>query len=131
VRVNSAQAVAALDWYVHMLRKYAPPQVRDWNWPEIAGAFARGRSAAIFITHSSAALLNDPSQSAVIGRSAMRAGRRGRPDGARVDLELELSRRLGAPAPRAAGYMALHQWATCEENQARTSFRFPDHEAAA
>jgi ABC-type glycerol-3-phosphate transport system substrate-binding protein len=40
---NSAEAVAALDWYVDALSKYAPPAVRNWNWPDIADAFAQSR----------------------------------------------------------------------------------------
>src|SRR5262245_33410451 len=32
VHVNGREAIGALDWYVHMLTKYGPPDVRDWNW---------------------------------------------------------------------------------------------------
>ena len=32
VVVNTPEAVRALDWYVDILSKYAPPAVRNWNW---------------------------------------------------------------------------------------------------
>src|SRR3954468_4970767 len=34
--VNSPEAVQALTWYVDVLSQYAPPAVRNWNWPDIA-----------------------------------------------------------------------------------------------
>ena len=40
--VNSQEAVEALAWYVDTLTKYAPPAVRNWNWPDIADAFSQG-----------------------------------------------------------------------------------------
>ena len=42
VVVNSPEAVKALDWYVDALTQYAPPAVRNWNWPDIADAFSQG-----------------------------------------------------------------------------------------
>jgi ABC-type glycerol-3-phosphate transport system substrate-binding protein len=126
VRVNSPQAVAALDWYVHMLRKYAPPQVRDWNWPEIAGAFARGTLGGYLDAHSSAALLNDPSQSAVIGKIGYARWPKG-PSGRRTASIWNWSFPIAAALTRRAqrATWLFITWATCEETQARTSFRFP------
>ncbi|MBM3409766.1 MAG: extracellular solute-binding protein, partial [Betaproteobacteria bacterium] len=40
--VNSPIAVRALEWYVDALNRYAPPAVRNWNWPDIADAFSQG-----------------------------------------------------------------------------------------
>jgi ABC-type glycerol-3-phosphate transport system substrate-binding protein len=42
ITVNSPEAVKALQWYVDALSRYAPPAVRNWNWPDIADAFSQG-----------------------------------------------------------------------------------------
>jgi ABC-type glycerol-3-phosphate transport system substrate-binding protein len=66
IKVNSAEAEQALTWYVDTLSKYAPPAVRNWNWPDIADAFAQGTLGAYIDAHSSAAVLNNPEKSKVV-----------------------------------------------------------------
>ena len=53
VVVNSPQAVQALQWYVDTLAAYAPPAVRNWNWPDIADAFSQGQIATYIDAHLS------------------------------------------------------------------------------
>jgi len=116
VRVNSDQACGAR-LVRALLRKYAPPQVRDWNWPETPApspADARRYSD----THSSAALLNDPSQSAVIGKIGYARWPKG-PSGRRVASIWNWSfpRRLGAPRRAQRATWLFIMWATCEETR--------------
>ena len=42
-RLNSPEAVAALEWYVNANNAYAPKAAQNWNWPDIADAFAQGQ----------------------------------------------------------------------------------------
>ena len=68
--VNSPEAVRALDWYVDAEQKYAPPAVRNWNWPDIADAFSQGTLGCYIDAHSSAAVLMNPEKSKVVGKFA-------------------------------------------------------------
>ena len=68
VVVNSPEAVKALDWYVNAQTRYAPPAVRNWNWPDIADAFSQGTLGCYIDAHSSAAVLMNPEKSRVIGK---------------------------------------------------------------
>jgi multiple sugar transport system substrate-binding protein len=51
-----------------MQRKYAPGTVRNWNWPDIADAFAQDTLGAYVDAHSSATVLNNPQKSKVVGK---------------------------------------------------------------
>jgi multiple sugar transport system substrate-binding protein len=70
VVVNSPEALRALDWYVGAETKYAPPAVRNWNWPDIADAFSQGTLGCYIDAHSSASVLMNPEKSKVIGKMA-------------------------------------------------------------
>ena len=83
VVVNSPEAVKALTWYVDTLTAYAPPAVRNWNWPDIADAFSQGTVATYIDAHSSAAVINNPEKSKVVGKIAYARWPKG-PNGKRV-----------------------------------------------
>ncbi|HEV8502575.1 MAG TPA: extracellular solute-binding protein, partial [Casimicrobiaceae bacterium] len=68
VDVNSKPAVDALAWYVDLLTKYAPPAVRNWNWPDIADAFSQGNIPCYIDASSSATVITNPEKSKVIGK---------------------------------------------------------------
>ena len=87
----------ALDWYVDAQTKYAPPAVRNWNWPDIADAFAQGTLGVYIDAHSSAAVLINPEKSKVIGKIGFARWPKG-PTGKRVHVDLE----LGLPDQRGA-----------------------------
>ena len=70
VVVNSPEAVKALQWYVDALTAYAPPAVRNWNWPDIADAFSQGTVATYLDAHPSAAVIANPEKSKVVGKIA-------------------------------------------------------------
>ena len=59
--------------------QYAPPAVRNWNWPDIADAFSQGTVACYIDAHSSAAVHHQPGE-VEGGRQdrPTRAGPRGR-----------------------------------------------------
>jgi len=125
VVVNSTEAVRALDWYVDAESKYAPPAVRNWNWPDIADAFSQGTLACYIDAHSSAAVLMNPEKSKVIGKCAFARWPKG-PTGKRVtsiwNWGLPINAALTDKQKRATWLFIM--WASCAETQARTSWKF-------
>ena len=123
--VNSAQAVSALDWYVDAESKYAPPAVRNWNWPDIADAFSQGTLGCYIDAHSSAAVLMNPEKSKVVGKFAFARWPKG-PTGKRVtsiwNWGFPINSALSEKQKRATWLFI--QWAASAETQARTSYGF-------
>jgi len=123
--VNSAEAVRALDWYVDAESKYAPPAVRNWNWPDIADAFSQGTLGAYIDAHSSAAVLTNPEKSKVIGKIAFARWPKG-PSGKRCtsiwNWGFPINTALDEKAKRATWLFI--SWAAAPETQARTSWQF-------
>jgi ABC-type glycerol-3-phosphate transport system substrate-binding protein len=123
--VNSPQAVQALEWYVNALTQYAPPAVRNWNWPDIADAFSQGTIACYIDAHSSAAVINNPEKSKVVGKIGYARWPRG-PAGKRVtsiwNWGFPINAALSDKAKRATWLFIT--WAASAETQARTSWKF-------
>ena len=123
--VNSPEAVNALEWYVNALTAYAPPAVRNWNWPDIADAFSQGTVATYLDAHSSAAVLMNPEKSKVIGKVGFARWPRG-PNGKRVtsiwNWGFPINAALSEKQKKATWLFI--QWATSSETQARTSWKF-------
>lgn len=123
--VNSPEAVRALDWYVGTLRQYAPPAVRNWNWPDIADAFSQGTLGCYIDAHSSAAVLGNPEKSKVAGRIGFARWPRG-PGGKCVTSIWNWGFPINAALPdkaKRATWLFI-SWATSAETQARTSWKF-------
>ncbi|MFZ0848947.1 MAG: sugar ABC transporter substrate-binding protein [Hyphomicrobiaceae bacterium] len=125
VVVNSAEAVNALSWYVNTLGQYSPPAVRNWNWPDIADAFSQGLVATYIDAHSSAAVINNPEKSKVVGKIAYARWPKG-PSGKRVtsiwNWGLPINAALSDKAKKATWLFIT--WAASAETQARTSWKF-------
>jgi multiple sugar transport system substrate-binding protein len=125
VKVDSPEAVRALQWYVDALSNYAPPAVRNWNWPDIADAFSQGTIACYIDAHSSAAVLNNPDKSRVIGKIGFARWPKG-PSGKRVtsiwNWGFPINAALSDKAKRATWLFIT--WAASAETQARTSWKF-------
>ena len=125
IKVNSAEAEQALTWYVDTLTKYAPPAVRNWNWPDIADAFAQGTLGAYIDAHSSAAVLNNPEKSKVVGQIGFARWPKG-PGNKRVtsiwNWGFPINASLSEKAKRATWLFIT--WAASQETQARTSWKF-------
>jgi multiple sugar transport system substrate-binding protein len=123
--VNSPEAVAALQWYVDALTAYAPPAVRNWNWPDIADAFSQGTVATYLDAHSSAAVLMNPEKSKVIGKVGFARWPRG-PNGKRVTSIWNWGFPINASLTekqKKATWLFI-QWASSSETQARTSWKW-------
>jgi multiple sugar transport system substrate-binding protein len=123
--VNSPEAVSALQWYVDALTAYAPPAVRNWNWPDIADAFSQGTVATYLDAHSSAAVLMNPEKSKVIGKVGFARWPRG-PNGKRVTSIWNWGFPINAALnerQKKATWLFI-QWASSAETQARTSWKF-------
>lgn len=125
VVVNSPQAVQALEWYVNALTQYAPPAVRNWNWPDIADAFSQGTVACYLDAHSSAAVITNPEKSKVVGKIGYARWPKG-PSGKRVtsiwNWGFPINAALSEKAKKATWLFI--QWAASGETQARTSWKF-------
>src|SRR5437868_13374866 len=123
--VNSPEAVRALDWYVDAESKYAPPAVRNWNWPDIADAFSQGTLGCYIDAHSSAAVLMNPEKSKVIGKFAFARWPKG-PSGKRVtsiwNWGFPINAALNDRQKKATWLFVT--WAASSETQARTSWKF-------
>jgi multiple sugar transport system substrate-binding protein len=123
--VNSPEAVRALTWYVDTLTAYAPPAVRNWNWPDIADAFSQGTVACYIDAHSSAAVITNPEKSKVVGKIAYARWPKG-PNGKRVtsiwNWGYPINATLSDKAKHATWLFIV--WATSAETQARTSWKF-------
>ena len=125
LKVNTPEAVKALRWYVDVLTHYAPPAVRNWNWPDIADAFAQGTVACYIDAHSSAAVLNNPEKSRVVGKIGFARWPAG-PSGKRVtsiwNWGFPINAALSERAKKATWLFIT--WASSAETQARTSWKF-------
>ena len=125
VVVNSPEAVKALEWYVDALTRYAPPAVRNWNWPDIADAFSQGTVACYLDAHSSAAVITNPEKSKVVGKIAYARWPKG-PSGKRVtsiwNWGFPINGALSDKQKKATWLFI--QWAASPETQARTSWKF-------
>lgn len=125
VTVNSPEAVKALDWYVNALAQYAPPAVRNWNWPDIADAFSQGTVACYIDAHSSAAVITNPEKSKVVGKVAYARWPKG-PSGKRVtsiwNWGFPINAALSDKQKKATWLFIA--WAASAETQARTSWKF-------
>jgi len=125
VTVNSPEAVRALDWYVNTLTQYAPPAVRNWNWPDIADAFSQGTLGCYIDAHSSAAVLSNPEKSKVVGKVGFARWPKG-PNGKCAtsiwNWGFPINAALSDKAKKATWLFI--SWATSAETQARTSWKF-------
>ncbi|MGH3413278.1 MAG: extracellular solute-binding protein [Marmoricola sp.] len=123
--VNSPQAVAALEYYVKLLNDDAPSAVVNWNWPDIAEAFARGTLASYIDAHSSAAVLTDPKQSTVIHDLGFGRWPKG-PSGKRCTSIWNWGFPINGSISRKeqeATWLFI-QWAASKETQIRTSYQY-------
>jgi multiple sugar transport system substrate-binding protein len=123
--VDSPEAVRALDWYVNAETKYAPPAVRNWNWPDLADAFSQGTIACYIDAHSSASVLMNPEKSKVIGKMAFARWPKG-PTGKRCtsiwNWGFPINAALSDKQKKATWLFIT--WAASAETQARTSWKY-------
>ncbi len=123
--VNSPQHVAALTWYVDTLTAYAPPAVRNWNWPDIADAFSQGTLGTYIDAHSSAAVINNPEKSKVVGKIAYARWPKGPAGQCATSIwnwGFPINAALNDKQKKATWLFI--QWAASAETQARTSWKF-------
>ena len=123
--VNGTEAEAALNWYVDVMRKYAPVAAQNWNWPDIADAFSQGTVAAYIDAHSSASVINNPDKSKVIGKISFARWPKG-PSGKRITSIWNWGFPINGALPekRKKATWLFIQWAASAETQARTAHRF-------
>ncbi|HEY7244499.1 MAG TPA: sugar ABC transporter substrate-binding protein [Xanthobacteraceae bacterium] len=125
IKVDGPEAVAALEWYVSLLKKYSPSGVENWNWPDIADAFGQGTLGSYIDAHSSAAVIADPRKSKVVGKIGFARWPKG-PSGKRVTSIWCWSFPINAALSKkdkTATWLFI-QWAASKETQAATSYAF-------
>jgi len=123
--VNGEEAIAALDWYVKLLNGYAPSGVENWNWPDIADAFGQATLGSYIDAHSSAAVINNPEKSKVIGNIGFARWPKG-PSGKRVTSIWNWSFPINgalSDAQKKATWLFI-QWAASKPVQEATSYKF-------
>ncbi len=123
--VNTPEGVAALEWYVDLLKKNAPGGVENWNWPDIADAFSQGTLASYIDANSSAAVIANKEKSKVVGNIGFARWPKG-PSGRRVTSIWTWSFPINAALSKkdkVATWLFI-QWATSKETQAATSYAF-------
>ena len=125
IRVNSPEALAALEWYVSTNNTYGPQAAQNWNWPDIADAFSQGTLASYIDGSSAAPVLTNPERSKVIGKIGYARWPKG-PSGKRVGSIWNWALPINAALPEKARHATwlFIQWACSEETQARTSFKW-------
>jgi multiple sugar transport system substrate-binding protein len=125
IRVNSAEAVAALEWYVTTNNAFAPKAAQNWNWPDIADAFAQGTIGCFIDGHTAVTVIANPERSKVVGKIGFARWPRG-PAGRRVTSIWNWAMPINSALPekaRQATWLFI-QWAASEETQIRTSYAF-------
>lgn len=125
LRVNSPEAVKALDWYVDLMTKYAPSAARTWNWPDIADAFSQGTLGLYIDANTSASVVNNPERSRVIGKIGYARWPKG-PTGKRVTSIWNWSFPINAALSEKAKHATwlFITWAASPETQMRTSWKY-------
>jgi len=126
IKVNGPEAEAALDWYANLDQKYAPKGVENWNWPDIADAFAQGTLASFIDGFASAPILADPQKSKVTGKFGFARWPAG-PSGKRVTALWNWGFPVNAAiSPRAKQATWLYiAWATSRETLGRMAYGSP------
>jgi multiple sugar transport system substrate-binding protein len=66
--IDTKEAVAAMDYYAGMLRRFAPPGVVNFNWYECSAAFMQGQVALYFDGVNFANQFEDPAKSKIAGK---------------------------------------------------------------
>jgi multiple sugar transport system substrate-binding protein len=124
VTVNGPEAEAALQWYANLDNKFAPKGVENWNWPDIADAFAQGTLGSFIDGFASAPVLANPQKSKVVGNIGFARWPAG-PSGKRVTALWNWGLPINAAiSPRAKRATWLYiAWATSRETMARMSYK--------
>lgn len=66
--INSPEAVAAGEFYIDLMKNFAPPGAANYGWEENRIAFEQGRAAFTIDASVNAGFAEDPSKSAVAGK---------------------------------------------------------------
>ncbi len=125
IKVNGPEALAALEWYINTNNTYAPQAAQNWNWPDIADAFAQGTIGCYIDGHSAVTVIANPERSKVMGKIGFARWPKG-PGGRRITSIWNWAMPINSAMPekaRKATWLFI-QWAASEETQARTSYKF-------
>ena len=109
IDIATPETEAALDYYAHLMRTYAPPGAVGYNWDQVLADFTQGRVAMFHDSASLAAQVENPERSTVVGLTGYAVI----PGGVAptVDGALAISSRA---RQKDAAYYFL-QWATSKE----------------
>lgn len=120
--VNSEAGVRALEYYVSVLREFAPRGVENWNWPEIMEAFAAGTVVQYIDANSTASVIENPAKSKVAGKVGYQRWPKG-PAGRRVTSIWNWAMPINAALPtrkKQATWLYI-QWLASRPTQLRSA----------
>jgi multiple sugar transport system substrate-binding protein len=120
--VNSEAGVKSLEYYVSVLREFAPKGVENWNWPEIMEAFAAGTLVQYIDANSTASVIENPAKSKVAGQIGYRRWPKG-PANKRVTSIWNWAMPINAALPtrkKQATWLYL-QWLASRPTQLRSA----------
>lgn len=66
--INGPEAVKAGEFYINLMKKYAPPGASNYGWEENRIAFEQGRAAMTIDASVNAGFAEDPSKSKIVGK---------------------------------------------------------------
>jgi multiple sugar transport system substrate-binding protein len=121
---NTPEALGALEWYVHLLKTYAPPGVENWNWPDLGDAYSQGTIGSYIDGHNQAYLFTNPERSQVVGKVAYARWPTG-PSGKRVTSIWNWGFPINAAlsdSAKVATWLFI-QFACCKQTQILTSYQ--------
>lgn len=111
---NSKAGIKATRHYKQLIRKYGPPGVGTWGWPQVESAFAAGRVAMIIESTAFYPIFEDPKQSSVAGKvgyAVVPAGPKGRYP-ANYSIGLAVAATVPKDSEKFEAAVAFVQWGT-------------------
>ena len=125
IKVNSPRPLRRSSGTSTTNNTYAPQAAQNWNWPDIADAFAQGTIGCYIDGHTAVTVIANPERSKVVGKIGFARWPKG-PVGRRVSSIWNWAMPINSALPekaRQATWLCI-QWACCEETQMRTSYKF-------
>lgn len=114
--INSPEAIAATEYYVNLVKNYAPEGATNYGWEENRIAFEQGRAAMTIDASVNAGYAEDPEKSRVAGKVGYAVIPKARDYGINLSLH---SLYISQYSQNKEAAFEFIKWATSKETQAR------------
>lgn len=118
LNLTSPEAVKSLEFYTGLLRKYGPPGVTGFNWPECQAIMLQGQGAMWTDGANLFSAMEDPTKSKVVGKMAYGLVPPG-PGGKEVALLGGTGIAINPFGKKKQAAFLFCQWSTNKKNQLR------------